>query len=192
VAVSPFAKKLATIAQEQHAQLHFINEADPALCTRIRQWTTDIGFPFESCTDVAWSAVFVSWCVKNAGATSTEFKFAMRHSEFVHQAIKNAKVGEGVFQGFEVAAEAPSVGDIIQNNRDGNSFDFGFASTHKKYVSHSVIVVETGEDNLGRFAFCIGGNENDSIRQTVIRTDANGFIKQRPANPFICVVKNLK
>jgi hypothetical protein len=134
----------------------------------------------------------VSWCVKQAGATANEFKFAMAHSVFVNQAIKNASNGTGVFQGFDISVQAPAVGDIIQHNRGGNTFDFAFAKTHTNYVSHSVIVVEIGQDNQGGFAFCIGGNESDSIRRSVVRLNAQGFIKQRSGNPFICVIKNLK
>ena len=188
---STFAKKLATVAQQQHTKFQFTNEADPALCKQIRRWTEDIGFPFNSCTQVPWSAVFVSWCVKQAGATKQEFKFAMAHSVFVQQAIKNALNGEGIFQGFDITAQKPAVGDIIQNNRRGNTFDFAFARTHSRYESHSAIVVEIGQDTQGGFAFCIGGNENDSVRRSVVRLNANGFIKQRDGNPFICVVKNL-
>jgi hypothetical protein len=65
-ATSPFAKKLASVAQEQHAKFQFTNEADPALCNQIRRWTRDMGFQFTSCTQVPWSAVFVSWGVKQA------------------------------------------------------------------------------------------------------------------------------
>jgi hypothetical protein len=60
------------------------------------------------------------------------------------------------------------------------------------YNSHSVIVIEVGQDTKGRFAFCVGGNETDSVRRTVVRLNAAGFIKQRPGNPFICVIKDLK
>ena len=189
---SAFAKKLATIAQEQHTKFQFTNEADPLLCKQIKKWTQDIGFPFESCTAVPWSAVFVSWCVKEAGATKPEFKFAMAHSVFVNQAIKNAVSNVGVFRGREITAHAPNVGDIIQYNRGGNSFDFAFAKTHANYISHSVIVVEIGQDVQGGFAFCIGGNESDSVRRSVVRLDAQGFIKQRTGNPFICVIEDLK
>jgi hypothetical protein len=189
---STFAKRLASIAQDQHTKFQFVNEADPALCKQIKKWTEDIGFPFQSCTNVPWSAVFVSWCVKQAGATKQEFKFAMSHSVFVNQAIKNAVQGQGVFQGFDIAVQKPAVGDIIQNNRNGQSFDFAFARTHSQYTSHSVIVVEIGQDNQGGFAFCIGGNENDAVRRTVVRLNSQGFIKQRDGNPFICVVKDLK
>jgi hypothetical protein len=189
---TPFATRLATIAEQQHTKFQFTNEADPALCKQIRIWTEDIGFGFSSCTDVPWSAVFVSWCVKQAGATKAEFKFAMSHSVFVNQAIRNATNGVGVFQGTEITAHAPGVGDIIQHNRGGHSFDFAFAKTHSNYVSHSVIVIEVGQDTKGRFAFCVGGNESDSVRRTVVRLDSSGFIKQRDGNPFICVIKDLK
>lgn len=189
---TPFAKKLATTAQDQHTQFQFTNEADPALCKQIRKWTEDIGFSFSSCTKVPWSAVFVSWCVKKAGATADEFKFAMAHSVFVNKAIKNALNGEGVFHGLDITAHPPGVGDIIQHNRGGNKFDFAFARTHTNYVSHSVIVIEIGQDTQGRFAFCIGGNESDSVRRSVVRLNQQGFIKQRDGNPFICVIKNLK
>ena len=189
---SPFALKLAAVASEQHAKFQFTNEADPFLCKEIKKWTTEIGFGFTSCTTVPWSAVFISWCVKQAGASKTEFKFAMSHSVFVNQAIKNATAGTGVFQGFDFNAKAPAIGDIIQNNRRGNTFNFAFAKTHAQYESHSVIVVETGRDTQGGFAFCIGGNEQDSVRRTVVRLDNNGLIKQRPGNSFIAIIKNLK
>ncbi|SRR5258705_8811566 len=189
---SVFAKKLASIAQAQHAKFQFTNEADPTLCKQIKKWTEDIGFGFTSCTKVAWSAVFISWCVQQAGADKSEFKFAMSHSVFVNQAIKNALNGTGVFKGFEISAQTPSVGDIIQNNRRNNKFNFAFAKTHTQYESHSVIVIEIGQDAEGGFAFCIGGNESDSIRRSVVRLDSKGFIKQRTGSPFICVIKDLK
>jgi hypothetical protein len=189
---STFAKRVATIAQEQHTKFQFTNEADPALCKQIEKWTKDIGFGFTSCTKVPWSAVFVSWCFKQAGATKAEFDFAMAHSVFVHKAIQNAAAGVGVFQGFDISQRRPDVGDIIQHNRGGANRNFKFASKNKNYTSHSIIVVEVGQDSQGGFAFCIGGNESDSVRRTTVRLDANGFIKQRTQNSFIAIVKNLK
>jgi hypothetical protein len=189
---SAFALRLAQVAQEQHSKFQFMNEADPVLCKQIKAWTEEIGFPFESCTEVPWSAVFISWCVKQAGASKAEFKFAMAHSVFVHQAIKNADKGTGVFQGFKFNAKAPAIGDIIHHNRGGKNFSFEFARKNAEYPSHSVIVIETGRDAQGGFAFCVGGNESDSVRRSVVRLDDRGFIKQRPGNAFISIIKNLK
>ena len=189
---SAFAKRLASVAADQHSRFQFMNEADPLLCKQIRAWTEDIGFTFTSCTAVPWSAAFISWCVKRAGASKEEFKFAMAHSVFVHQAIKNATKGEGVFHGVAISEEPPEVGDIIQHNRGGASFDFAFAKTHSSYQSHSVVVIEQGTDSAGRFAFCIGGNESDSVRRSTVRLDAKGLIKPRPGNSFIALVKTRK
>lgn len=189
-----FARGLAAIARGLHDRFQFVNEADALLCSQIRKWTVDIGGAFVSCTSPnhPWSAVFVSWCVKEAGATAAEFKFSKAHSVFVHQAIKNASNGTGVFHGLPIDVHAPNVGDIIQHNRGGSRFTFGHAKANTQYKSHSVIVVSTGLDEFGRFALCIGGNESDAIRRTKIRLTPQGFVLQRGVNPFICVIRTLK
>lgn len=190
-APTAFALKLATIAQTQHTTYHLLDEADPVLCKQIKKYWSGIA-AFTSCVSVPWSAVFVSWCVKQAGATAAEFNFAAAHSEFVYAAIRNAINGTGVFRGLDIGAHPPSIGDIIHNNRGGTSYDYAYARTHKDYASHSAIVVETGLDTDGRYALTIGGNEGNSIRRTVVRLNQQGLIKQRSNNPFICVIKTLK
>jgi hypothetical protein len=180
---TPFARKLAQVAEEQHDRFHLVDEGDPQLCKQIKKYWTELGLGFESCVSVAWSAVFVSWCVKQAGATSAEFKFSGAHSVFVHKAIQNQLNGTGVFRGRRITEHAPRVGDIIQNNRTGTKHDYDFARKNSEYKSHSAIVVEVGSDSLGRFALTIGGNEGDSIRRKVVRLTSAGFIKQRENNP---------
>ena len=188
---SAYAIKLATITQEQHDTYHMEHEADPKLSKQIQKYWTDLDFTFPG-VGTAWSAVFVSWCVRKAGASKKEFKSAFRHSEFVHWAIQNANAGTGLFRGQDIVAYAPKVGDIIQNNRGKNKFTFKFAGKNSKYESHSAIVVEVGEDATGRYALTIGGNESDSVRRTVVRLDSNGFIRQRKVFPYIAVIENLK
>ena len=189
---SAFARKLAGITEAQHDRFHLVDEGDTELCKQIKKYWSDLGLGFTSCVSVPWSAVFVSWCVKQAGASSAEFKFAEGHSMFVHKAIQNQLSGTGVFRGRRLTEHGPRVGDIIQNNRTGSTHDYDFARKHDVYPSHSAIVVEVGSDSAGRYALTIGGNEGDSIRRKVVRLTADGFIKQRPNNPFICVIQNLK
>ena len=192
MSASAFSRRLAGIAEEQHETFHLLDEADSVLCKQIKRYWDDLGLNFTSCVSVPWSAVFVSWCVKKAGATASEFKFAAAHSIFVHKAIQNARAGAGVFHGVELSAEPPEVADIIQNNRGGSAHDFAFAASHTDYASHSAIVVEVGEDAVGRYALTVGGNEGNSIRKTIVRLDSAGFVKQRQSNPFICLVKTRK
>jgi hypothetical protein len=186
-----FAKKLAATAQKQYDLFHFDSENDPPLANQIEKYWTSLGLDFPG-VDTAWSAVFISFCVKQAGATAAEFNFNAAHSQFVFTAIKNAANNTGVFRAFDIADYAPQVGDIIHNNRDGNTHDFAFAKTHKSYPSHSAIVVEVGADSQGRYAMTIGGNESDSIRQKLVRLTANGKVKQRTLSPYICVIQDLK
>lgn len=185
---SAFANKLAGTALDQHSTFQFMDEGDLELCKQIKKYWDDLSLGFESCTAVPWSAVFVSWCVKKAGATNANFKFAAAHSQFVFDAINNPRA----FKGHDIADHAPAVGDIIQNNGGGSTFNFAHAKTHKSYQSHSAIVVEVGSDSGGGFALTIGGNEGDAIRRKVVRLKSNGLIKQRTENPFISVLQNQK
>jgi hypothetical protein len=185
---STFANELADVAIEQHAKFETFQEDDPKLCTQIRRYWEETGHAFESCTAVPWSGVFISWCVKTAGATSNEFRFSSRHAIFVHDAINNPRA----FAGLDIADHAPQIGDIIQNNRSGTRFDFEFARRHDNYPSHSAIVMELGNDTGGRYALTIGGNEGDAIRRTRVRLRDDGLIQQKDSNPYICILKNLK
>ncbi|HEX8688480.1 MAG TPA: DUF2272 domain-containing protein, partial [Pyrinomonadaceae bacterium] len=103
-------------------------------------------------------------------------------------AIRKAESGATGFRGFDPAAHAPHVGDIIVHNRGGGSHDFAFARTHRNYKSHPVIVVEVGQDADGAYAFCVGGNEGDSVRQTTVRLGPDGLLLPREESPFICVI----
>ena len=188
---SAFAKKLAGIANEQFLLFREQHEHDPGLAKQIKKWYTALGFPFEN-VDVPWSAVFISWCVQNAGASEAEFEFAMAHSKFVHKAIQNALGSAGVFQAFDISTVTPEVGDIIQNNRLGNKFDFNFARTHKEYASHSAIVILKGQDESGNFVQTIGGNEGNTVGRKRVQLTSAGLIKQRSNSQFICVIKDLK
>jgi len=188
---SAFAKKLAGIAQKQYDLYHFDSEADPPLAKQIERYWTDLSLKFPG-VSTAWSAVFVSWCVEQAGATSAEFKFNPAHSQFVYAAIQNGLHSTGVFRAFSVESYAPQIGDIIQNNRGGNTFSFDYARTHRSYESHSAIVVETGVDSKGGYATTIGGNESDSVRMKLVRLTNKGLVKQRTNSPFICVIQDLK
>ena len=187
---STYTLKLAGIAQDLHDRFHLQHETDPELTKEIKSFWKDVGDPFPG-VSTPWSAVFISACVKRAGAKSSEFDFSPAHAVFVNKAIKNAIAGIGVFHGRKITEHPPQIGDIIQNNRGGNTFDFDHARKRSDYASHSAIVVETGMDSGGGFALTIGGNEGDSIRQTVVRLDKDGLIKQ-VGSRFICVIQTLK
>lgn len=186
---TPFEKRLATIAQQQYDKYHLLRENQDPLATQIKAYWRDLGFAFPG-VGTAWSAVFVSWCVKQAGATRNQFRFDPMHSTFVYTAIRNATNNVGVFRGRDPAVYAPKLGDILQNNRGTNHYDFAYARTHATYLSHSAIVYEVGSDNKGKYLRTIGGNEDDSVGLKEVRLDARGRVKNTD-KVFIAVIETM-
>jgi hypothetical protein len=175
MATTAFAKKLADTAIKQYDRYHLMREQEPALAAQIREYWKGIA-AFQN-VSVPWSAVFVSWCVRQAGATAAQFKFAAAHARFVHRAIQNFDQGVGVFHGRDVAGYAPKLGDILQNNRGSHAYDYAYARTHQQYESHSAVVIEVGYDNKGRYLRTVGGNESDSVGLKEVRLTAKGLVK---------------
>ena len=86
--MTAFAKKLAEVAIGQYLKYRYIREQETALARQIEAYWQGIA-PFPS-VSTAWSAVFISWCVKQAGATAAEFHFSARHSSFVYWEYKTS------------------------------------------------------------------------------------------------------
>lgn len=187
--MTAFAKKLADVAINQYREYRYMREQEPALAKQIEAYWQGIA-PFPG-VDEAWSAVFISWCVKQAGATAAEFHFSARHSSFVYKAIQNQLNSTGLFKAHDPKSYTPKVGDILQNNRSGKRFDYAHAKANKKYISHSAIVIEVGVDSKGHYLRTIGGNENDSVGLKEVRLDTKGYVKNA-SGIYICVIENLK
>lgn len=188
---SSHCKKLAALSENEYDKYHNFEETTPQLSKRIElYWNTlDMAFPGVS---VAWSAVFISYFIKISGG-GENFKYSSRHSTFVNWSIRNSIKNNGFYHGRKISEYAPKIGDIVHNNRNGNSFDFDFAKQHDAYESHCAIVVEEGVDGNGRYIRTIGGNESDSVGQRIIRLNTTGLIQQPKADKtrFICVIQNM-
>jgi hypothetical protein len=184
-----FAGAVSRIATDQHARFGVLRETDPPLARQIKAYWVDLALAFPG-VQTPWSAVFVSWCVRQAGATRQQFQFSAQHSVFVHRAIANQVAGTGVFRGHPVASYAPKVGDILQNNRSGNAFDYEHARRRASYASHSAVVIEVGQDSRGKYLRTVGGNEGDSVGMREVRLDPKGRVRSI-GSQFICVVEAL-
>lgn len=183
---TPFASALAGRAKDQHARFSGTDEGDEPLRSQIRKYWTDLNLAFPG-VEVPWSAVFVSHCVFKADPNA-EFEFSPQHSQFVHDAINNPRA----FRGVPIDAASIRVGDILQNNRGGTNHDFEFAKKHGNYASHSAIVIARGEDDRGKFAHTVGGNESDTIRRVRVQLNDDGTVRQKNANKYIALLKNMR
>jgi len=186
-----YVDRVVRRAREQHSLYHQFSEDENPLRGQIRHYWEDIGFTFPG-VSTAWSAVFVSWVMREGQSADNGFKASSAHSRFVFKAIQDKQNGTGIFHGYRITDYGPQPGDIIHNNRGGQSLTYDFASEHEAYESHSAIVVEVGSDSNGRYALTIGGNESDTVGLKRVSLDSDGLVRQRQSNPYICVIRTLK
>lgn len=190
---SPFAIKLATVATKEFDDFHEFNENSQPLRSRIDVYCSAAGVPRpQEISEFPWSAVFISWCVKTAGATAEEFEFSETNAVFVKAAIANADANVGVFRARSISSYRPKIGDLIHRNRAGGKISYAQARSRSDYPSHSAIVVDLITNASGKFAVTIGGNESNSIRRQRVRLTPSGFVLQTKTDPYICVIENQK
>jgi len=186
---------LVQIALTQHQHYHGINEAHDPLFSQIKRYYADLKavagneFTFESATGVPWSAVFVCWCLLQAGVTNDAFDFSKRHSVYINKAIQRALANPiGAFPALDAKTTSPEPGDLIHWNRSNGRITYEQAKTNADYDSHCVIVVDVGEDANGPCVHTIGGNEGNSVGLTRLPLN-NGLLVPRSENPYISIVK---
>ena len=141
-------------------------------------------FPPEDDGAFAWSAAFVSYVVRMAGA-GAGFAYGANHHTYINAALR----GDG---GLIVAAErpetyAPVPGDIICSGRaEDAGVRFDTAVRIGAYKAHCDIVVATGgPDGLE----AIGGNVQDTVALRHFPVTADGHLQD--ADRFIAILRLL-
>ena len=123
--------------------------------------------------DYAWSAAFVSYVMRIAGAGQA-FPYSADHADYINAA---RQVSLGQTQAWLVAAErledyAPQPGDLVCFGRGAaKGLRYEDLPTPGLFTSHCDIVVDTMV--LGRIAV-IGGNIEDSVTMNFIPVTADG------------------
>lgn len=191
---------VVAVAKAEFARFHGIDEGDEPLRSHIADYYEAAGGSrsLDPTSDSnPWSAAFVSFCMKQGGATAAQFRFNMAHSVYVHAAIANAIAGTGVFRGHRITEYAPKFGDLIHHNRSGGHLSFDFARDNMFYASHSAIVVDFEIRDGVRHAITIGGNEGiaggtGTVGMKAFPLRADGLLNQAAIGvQLISVVENL-
>lgn len=118
-----------------------------------------------------WSAAFISWLFKTAGA-GERFPYSASHSTYIRQAVSNRKAGikRGSLVGYKKTEYSPKVGDLVCYPRQsGVSFDSDYT-----YKSHCDLVVDV-DKNTGILT-AIGGNVSNSVEKTTYQINSEGKI----------------
>jgi hypothetical protein len=161
-----------------------LRETDSAAITTLKQYWrfTGLAPKEEQLKDSLWqdshpwSAVFISWVMKQAGV-GDQFSYSINHAKYIVRARENARPGKGkkFFSAYDICDSRstwPEPGDLICMNRDGNNFSL--VSLQPTDISHCDIVV--GTDRAARTITTIGGNLRNTVSKRIIYLDEWGFI----------------
>jgi hypothetical protein len=120
----------------------------------------------------AWSAAFISYVFRIAGAT-TSFPYAASHATYIN-AAKNMTDGQG--RGYVVFAErpeayAPREGDLICEGRGGaGRLKYDDLPTPRSFPGHCDIVVQLAPGQIS----VLGGNVDDAVTMKHIPVTPDG------------------
>ena len=114
--LSPFKQKLIELVEAEQQFFKGHTETEDKFSDRIGVfWKQGVGLSFTGKdVDQPWSAAFVSWAMKTAGA-GENFPYSDHHGHYILAAIENRQTGEldAPIVGFRVSERAPRPGDLI-------------------------------------------------------------------------------
>ena len=135
-----------------------------------------------------WSAVFISYVMREAGAGSA-FSYARAHAAYMCAAKKaRAAATDTAFWAFSRTEARPEVGDLVCKDRKWKPpghprgtplpcFGTTYESVCQGGKTHSDVVVEV--DRARNVIYVVGGNVNQNVDRKEVRLGADGFLPER-------------
>jgi hypothetical protein len=121
-----------------------------------------------------WSAVFISYVMKKAGA-GTAFAYSPAHQNYIRAARRNRLTSNtgNPFWAFRVTEIAPQVGDLVCTARDNSGATYDNIAGRQPRKTHCDIVtaVRPGEIRV------IGGNVRQNVDAKILRTQPDGRLR---------------
>lgn len=134
--------------------------------------------------DYAWSAAFISYVMRIAGA-GKDFPYAADHATYIDAAVRHQ--AHGLLDAEDPAAYAPQLGDIVCFPRDwAGKLTFADLPTSYSFPAHCGLVVDVapGADTI------IGGNVDDAVTMEHLQTNAAGELQGNRENWFVVLRVN--
>lgn len=137
--------------------------------------------------DQPWSAAFISYVMKQAGA-GDRFLYSPQHSRYINRAIQdflgnNADAG---YWGRRLSEATPQIGDIVCWARQtGVDYDHQHGGD---YLGHCDLVVAVREGKID----VIGGNVENSVTKRPLALDPDGFVQatERGGETLFAIMQN--
>lgn len=135
--------------------------------------------------DKPWSAAFISWLMREAGAAEADFAPSGLHADYL-RAIKRRQDSPGArFALRDAASHPPRPGDLICAPRAGARLA-AFDDIPPGTPMHCDLVVAIDGLRLES----IGGNVRNSVSKTLRQIDGLGRLDRTHDRPWVLVVEN--
>ena len=162
-------------------------ETKQPLSSRVLEYFKLVGRPdIIDPTAEPWSAAFISFVMKTAGASPTQFPISPSHSLYILFALANrvANRMNASMVYFDRNERAPEVGDLIGFSRTAevrNRADMERFLPSRFFASHTNLVVDVAPGRIK----AIGGNLSQSTRIVNVKTNAEGRIDPSDQHFFV-------
>ncbi|MGI3449924.1 DUF2272 domain-containing protein [Citrobacter arsenatis] len=123
--------------------------------------------------DWPWSAAFISWVMRQAGAED-RFSYSASHATYISKSIRDRNQGnaKALYWGYRLNERKPQVGDLVCWDRDPDKV-VDYDHQHLgNYSSHTDLVVSVGTDQIE----VIGGNVGNSVTRRPLALSAEGYL----------------
>ena len=132
-----------------------------------------------------WSAVFVSYVMRTAGA-GPAFRYSVAHQTYIRAARRNRLSGNTAnpFWAFRATEVAPRVGDLVCVSRKNSGATYDNIGDHDDRPTHCDVVTEV---RPGRIRV-IGGNVSQTVGEKWLRTLPDGRLSLARAQSRIFAV----
>ncbi len=130
-------------------------------------------FPPDTDGNYAWSAAFISYVFRIAGA-GNRFPYSPDHADYINAARRESlgETNQWLVSAERLQDYAPQPGDMVCFGRAGSAgIRFENLPTARIFPSHCDIVVDTSQPGL---ISVIGGNVQDSVAMTQVQVYPDG------------------
>jgi hypothetical protein len=133
-----------------------------------------------------WSAAFISFVMRSAGATEEQFPFSQGHFKYILVGLANRMANrfDAPVVYFDRDEKAPRIGDLIGFSRTSsvrNRSDLEEFLPNKFFPSHTDLVIDVSPGKLK----VIGGNVSQTIMTKTVKTDSSGKIDSSDEHFFV-------
>lgn len=190
-----FFGKQSVIIDDTHESIPLVGKWEDdgeTYANRVNVYWRSVGKPKLDGYDCKqpWSAAFISWVMKTAGLTESEFPSSDAHWNYIRYFTENQ--GLAAFTPHKITEYAPRPGDLICATRGNSGFIpvYDQMDTSSVLMGHTKLHCDIVTAVQGTQIDALGGNVRNSVSKSTISMGPNGKLKPSERRPWFVVLEN--